>query len=199
MSLWEGLLQNESTPKDTHLGVTHTSKATSNKTYRHLQLSDREEIAILRLQGKSLRHVAKMIGQSASTLSREIKRNGSPVNQTDYRAHIAERRRLDRFKTRYQRERIANLELRGKVTEQLEIGLSPELIAGRLRQQNYEYRISYKTIYQYIYMSARHLIPFLTYDNKTRRRRSSAKNKRAVKNTESNDDFRETSGGRSTH
>ena len=44
---------------------------------RFLTFADREEIAVLRAQGKSLRHIGVAIGRPASTVSRELSRNTS--------------------------------------------------------------------------------------------------------------------------
>jgi IS30 family transposase len=42
--------------------------------YRHLQAEDRMTLAALRQQGYSLRHIAGVLGRSAATLSRELRR-----------------------------------------------------------------------------------------------------------------------------
>ena len=44
-------------------------------TYQHLQPEDRMTMASLRQQGGSMRAMACMLGRSASTISREFKRN----------------------------------------------------------------------------------------------------------------------------
>nr|WP_035782717.1 helix-turn-helix domain-containing protein [Arthrobacter sp. H14] len=42
---------------------------------RCLTFGQREEIAVLRAQGQSLRQIGTAIGRSASTVSRELRRN----------------------------------------------------------------------------------------------------------------------------
>ncbi|MFF5794616.1 transposase, partial [Paeniglutamicibacter sp. NPDC012692] len=54
---------------------------------RCLTFAQREEIAILRAQGQSLRRIGEAIGCSASTVSRELRRNTKPG--TAYRATSA--------------------------------------------------------------------------------------------------------------
>jgi len=44
---------------------------------RYLSLSEREEIALLRVQGNSMRGIARQLGRAASTISRELRRNAA--------------------------------------------------------------------------------------------------------------------------
>src|SRR4051794_41874466 len=44
---------------------------------RYLSFAEREEIALLRAQGQSMREVARQIGRAASTISRELRRNAA--------------------------------------------------------------------------------------------------------------------------
>jgi IS30 family transposase len=156
-------------------------KIQSRKTYRHLNLSSREEIAVMRAKGNTLREIGEAIGFNASSVCRELRRNVSLINKTEYRACIAEKKTKARQKLAYARERIADPTLRKKVIEDLSQDLSPEIISGRLKMEGSELKISHETIYQFIYKSERHLIKFLAFAHKTRRKRGSAKNKRAVK------------------
>jgi hypothetical protein len=55
------------------------------KSYAHLSLAEREEIAIALEQGQSIRSVAASLGRSPSSVSREIKRNAPPVSHVKYR------------------------------------------------------------------------------------------------------------------
>ena len=42
---------------------------------RYLSLAEREEIALLRVQGYSIQEIARRLGRAASTISRELRRN----------------------------------------------------------------------------------------------------------------------------
>jgi IS30 family transposase len=44
---------------------------------RHLSLAEREEIALLKVQGCSIREMGRRLGRSASTISRELRRNAA--------------------------------------------------------------------------------------------------------------------------
>lgn len=58
---------------------------------RYLSLSEREEIALLRVQGHSMREIGRRIGRSASTISRELRRNAATRGGgLEYRATTAQ-------------------------------------------------------------------------------------------------------------
>lgn len=44
---------------------------------RYLSFVEREEIALLRAQGRSMREIARRLGRAASTISRELRRNAA--------------------------------------------------------------------------------------------------------------------------
>jgi IS30 family transposase len=44
---------------------------------RYLSFAEREEIALLRIQGLSRREIGRRLGRSASTISRELRRNAA--------------------------------------------------------------------------------------------------------------------------
>jgi IS30 family transposase len=43
-------------------------------TYTHISLAERKRISNLRAGGESIRQIAKMLGRSASSISREIEK-----------------------------------------------------------------------------------------------------------------------------
>jgi len=58
---------------------------------RHLLLAEREELAILRAQGTGIREIARWVGRSASTVSRELRRNAATRSGgLEYRATVAQ-------------------------------------------------------------------------------------------------------------
>ena len=57
---------------------------------RYLSFQEREEIAILKAQGAGVREIARRLGRSASTVSRELRRNAATrCGKLDYRASVA--------------------------------------------------------------------------------------------------------------
>ena len=58
---------------------------------RYLSFAEREEIALLRVQGCSVREVARRLGRTASTISRELRRNAATRSgDLEYRATTAQ-------------------------------------------------------------------------------------------------------------
>ena len=58
---------------------------------RYLSLLEREDIALLLVQGHSLREIGRRLGRSASTISREVGRNATTRSGAwDYRATVAQ-------------------------------------------------------------------------------------------------------------
>jgi IS30 family transposase len=121
--------------------------------YSHFTLEDRCTIARLRKAGQSCRQIASALGCSASSISREIRRNTGYGAKAGYApAHaddIAWSRRwrgarLDRNET-----------LRAIVFDRLAHGWSPEQIAGRLKHDNAPVRISHESIYRFIHAQIR--------------------------------------------
>src|SRR5215218_8964144 len=61
------------------------------ETCRYLCFAEREEIALLRAEGKGVRGIAREIGRSPSTISRELRRNAATRGgRLDYRPSIAQ-------------------------------------------------------------------------------------------------------------
>ncbi|MGF7236407.1 MAG: IS30 family transposase [Frankia sp.] len=87
---------------------------------RYLSFAEREEIAVGRARGDSIRQIARGLGRPASTVSRELRRNaGTRGGTLVYRATLAQWHR-DRRATRPKTAKIAtNSQLRGYVQERL--------------------------------------------------------------------------------
>ena len=123
---------------------------------RYLSFAEREEIALGRAAGRSVRAIAAGLGRQPSTISREIARNKGYRGR--YRASVAE----DKAQQRARRPKTAKLatcaELRAIVQERLTQRWSPEQIAATLRQDyptRPEMWVSHETIYQSLYVQGR--------------------------------------------
>ena len=65
--------------------------STKPPSERYLAFAEREEIALLRVQGLSRREIGRRLGRSASTISRELRRNAATRSGgLEYRASIAD-------------------------------------------------------------------------------------------------------------
>ncbi len=122
----------------------------AKREYVHLTLAERDIITTLLSEGKSLSDIAKALGRSKGTISRELKRNSSPEYRL-YLSHRAHGRAELRKQQANSHGRLKNERIVSHVTAMLKEGWSPELIAGRLRVDQPGLSISHEAIYQYIY------------------------------------------------
>jgi transposase, IS30 family len=123
---------------------------------RCLRLAQREEIALGRARGDSIRTIAALLGRSPSTVSRELRRNADRLGR--YRATTAHALAYHRASRPKPGKLVQNLELRGKVEADLAKKYSPEQIAGRLKVEfpdQPEMQVSTETIYQSLYVQSR--------------------------------------------
>ncbi|NHU49389.1 IS30 family transposase [Rhodococcus sp. A14] len=143
------------------------------RSTRYLCSLERQRIATLRAAGHSIREVARRLGRSASTVSRELKRNTLPHDRGGYDATLAHARATGRSIRPRRGRLLDDLELLTKVQEKLELEWSPEQIAAWLRAE-YPDRpgrhVCHETIYQALYKSGRSgLSRTLTRKLRTRR------------------------------
>lgn len=131
-----------------------------SRKYKQLSLSQRHLIEFLLKQGKTNRAIAKEIGVSPSAISREIKRNGSPI-YGKYTAEQAQKRR-DKKRENSNKKTIIenNPKIEKYIREKLKSGYSPEMIEKRGRMEKEAGLLKElpfipckETIYGYIYRS----------------------------------------------
>ena len=120
------------------------------KRYEHLKMEEREVIGQMYWAGNRVSEIARAIGRDKSTVSRELKRNSS-AQYKRYTLCQAHRRAEERRTMASKRYRLKNAAIRQYVHDRLELGWSPELIAGRLSLEHPGSSISHEAIYQYIY------------------------------------------------
>ena len=101
------------------------------KRYEHLKMEEREVIGQMYWAGNRVSEIARAIGRDKSTVSRELKRNSS-AQYKRYTLCQAHRRAEERRTMASKRYRLKNAAIRQYVHDRLELGWSPELIAGRL-------------------------------------------------------------------
>lgn len=152
-----------------------------SRTYKHLSIEEREEIALGLERGDNLSSIADSLGRPCSTISRELRRNLPTVKKVSYRANRAQIKADARNKASRQRERLKSLQIRTYVEEKLKEKWTPELIAGRLPIEHTGLTTNYESIYQWIYTQRRDLIKHLPRSHRKRRKRGSAKNKGCVR------------------
>src|SRR5512144_3098759 len=99
--------------------------------YDQLDLDERIEMSRLYEAGTSRREIGRIIGRSASTVGRELRRNRLP--RGGYKPASADRIAFSRRRRLSRIERVSPL--RSYVCDRLAMGWSPEQIAGRLEQE----------------------------------------------------------------
>jgi len=166
--------------------------------YRHLTRDNRDEIAVLRAAGGSLRAIAAAIGKAPSTISRDLKRNA--LDSGRYAAHVADGSYMAR------RQRPALLEcdkrLAGFVRDRLTEGWSPQQISGWL-QSGAEVglrAVAMETIYAFLHRAgqkAEQLWRFLARRHKRRRKPAARPSRDTIKDRVSIHERPETVNDRS--
>jgi IS30 family transposase len=123
---------------------------------RYLSLAEREGIRDLHASGASLRAIGTALGRSASTVSRELKRNKTPDGQ--YLPYAAQRAAVARRARIREPKLSVPGPLREYVQDRLSQRWSPEQICHALIKdfpEDPEMRVSPETIYQALYVQAR--------------------------------------------
>jgi IS30 family transposase len=141
-----------------------------------LTLMEREEISRGLVAGQSIRALARALGRAASTVSREVRRNGG---RRRYRAAAADKRAWKQALRPKPCKLVLNGHLRQAVALKLQRHWSPEQIAGWLKRKHPSCeasRVSHETIYRSLYVQARgalkkELIQYLRSRRQLRRSR----------------------------
>jgi transposase, IS30 family len=154
------------------------STAKPTRTYRVLSQEEREEIMIGLRIGRSLRDIAGRLGRNVSVISRDIRTNSTDDGR--YQAFWASTRSTRRRKLSRTRPRIRDVAVQEYVEQHLKLGWSPEQIAGRLPIDHPGKRVSYETIYQFIFRTRRDLTQFLQCGRKHRRKRKDPRKNRVL-------------------
>ena len=129
--------------------------AMRRRSRRVLSLSEREEISRGVAAGISVRSMAARLGRAASTVSRELCRNGGCGR---YRAAAADKQAWDRALRPKACKLAMHEHLRRLVASRLEENWSPQQIAGWLKRaypDDEAYRVSHETIYRSLFVQAR--------------------------------------------
>jgi IS30 family transposase len=120
-----------------------------------LSLAEREEISRGVAAGESLRSIARRLGRSPSTVSREVAGNGGARR---YRAVVADRAALKRARRPKPAKLAVQAELCALVESKLELRWSPQQISGWLSEtfpDRPEMQVSHETIYLSLFVQSR--------------------------------------------
>ena len=125
------------------------------RSQQALTLAEREEISRGVVAGQSLRSIAVSLHRAASTVSREINRNGG---RRQYRANQADRAAWDRAHRPKRCKLAQNRALARIVASKLQLQWAPRQIAGwlkRMYRNDENFTVSHETIYKSLFIQAR--------------------------------------------
>ena len=168
------------------------------RSYQQLSLEERIEVQVHRERGLSTRAIARVLKRAASTVSREMRRNGwqlappmgrvgRPRKAAQYSAAEAHQRAVRMaVKPRVERKLVAGSAAWVAVLEQFAAGLSPEQAARTLKRmypENAGLHFSHETIYRAIYAMPRgelraEVVALLRFGHAKRRPRTRGKDRR---------------------
>lgn len=142
--------------------------------YQQLTAAVRGSIEALIHEKYSVRTIAGKLGVSPSTVSREIKKRGT---LSGYYAKVAQSH-YERVRGNCKQEKKCRYSKRQKyIVRKLELGWSPEQIAGRLKRINSPLYVCKETIYQFLYTdewakNEEKLYQYLRYGRKKRKKQT---------------------------
>ncbi|WP_205315281.1 IS30 family transposase [Nonomuraea lactucae] len=139
-------------------GLPPARMAESARSDRYLSLLERQRIATLRERGLGVREIARRLGRSPSTNSRELRRNTSEHDRGGYDGDLAHARARQRMRRPRRGRVLQDAELRAEIQAKLELEWSPEQIAAHLRRSfpdRPNWHLCHETIYQAIYHGGR--------------------------------------------
>ena len=152
--------------------------------YQQFTFFDRREIQSGLERGWSQREIARSLGRSPSSISREIRRNRNASGR--YEAFDAQLDCRTRRKAGRPAPKLSVGPLRTYVLEKLKQDWEPACIAAMLPLEhpgNSSMRVSHETIYQFVYADKRavgRLYKHLRHGHKQRRKRSGGKKNRGT-------------------
>ena len=113
----------------------------------HLTSAERDRIAQLYHQQADRKEIARSLGRHPSTIGRELRRNGAGH---EYYAVQAQRQAERRRRQRPLERKMYCIRDRQAVRERLAGEWGAQQIAGRMKEQDCDRRVSHQTIYAWI-------------------------------------------------
>lgn len=154
--------------------------------YTHFSRSERHELSILRKKGYSLRDIARELGKHPSSVSRELRRNHSKVDNHYVATKAHHKAYVRRKYSKYQGMKIReHPELEQYAKEKLPLGWAPDKIAGRWKEDHpAAITLSAHAIYKWLYSPYGQLYCKYLYSQQyhTRRRKYGHEARQIIKN-----------------
>ena len=146
------------------------------KSHSHLSLEERSKISVLQSSGESIRSIARILGRSPSTISRELNRVQADKFRGNYIASTTHARVQELWKNSHKRINplLKQRNVREFIEKYLQYGYSPAIIS-HLPEKYFCEKVSHETLYIYIYSSPKGLKKYLL---RRKQGRKSKKNNR---------------------
>jgi IS30 family transposase len=139
-------------------GLPPLRRGERERSERYLTLLERQRIATLGRQGMSMREIARRLGRSPSTISRELRRNSAAHDVGGYDGDLAHSRARERLERARGGRFATEPGLREAVQAKMNLEWSPEQIAAWLRTEfpdRPRWHVVHETIYQALYDGAK--------------------------------------------
>lgn len=120
------------------------------KKFKVLSSAEREEISVLTSHGCSIRNIAKVLGRSPSTLSREFRRSTTVMFNGRYYADSTNKNILVKKQNTRRKRKCDDVSIQDFVKCRVKNKITPELIAVELKDE-YGIKIGKDTIYKFVY------------------------------------------------
>ena len=132
------------------------------KRNSHLSLEERLQITVLQGKGISVRKIAKELGRSPSTISRELNRENALYYRGTYIGSQTHNRVKEAWQNSHKRENkfLNQRNVSYFIECQLKYGNTPEIICHLLKER-FQESVSHETLYIYIYSPKRNLKQYL--------------------------------------
>ena len=132
------------------------------KRNSHLSLEERLQITVLQGKGISVRKIAKALGRSPSTISRELNRENALYYRGTYIGSQTHNRVKEAWQNSHKRENkfLNQRNVSYFIECQLKYGNTPEIICHLLKER-FQESVSHETLYIYIYSPKRNLKQYL--------------------------------------
>lgn len=116
---------------------------------RHLSSYERELIALFHAKYYSIRQIAKKLGRSPSTISREFKRKEAVYHDGHYLGAQTHKKVKENWGKVHKRKKLLNPDVQEYILQAIKHKWSPETTAGRLMMK-FGVKIHHQTIYRFI-------------------------------------------------
>jgi transposase, IS30 family len=146
---------------------------------KHLTKEERDKISVLQSSGIKQSEIAREIGRSKSTISKELNKETSVFYRDKYIGSQSHKNVQKKWKESHKRKRMNDLEIQEYVIDKLKLYWTPEQISGRI-ELDIDKKVSHETIYMWIYRERPDLTEYLPRKQTGRKKRNYVNKSRKI-------------------